>query len=285
MIAQEFEYIAPANLGEALALIAGGNAKVLAGGMSLIPLMKFRFTTPERVVDIARLKDLSYIREENGAVHIGATATHYEIETSPLLRGRCPLLAETATHIGDLQVRNMGTIGGSAAHADPAADYPAALQALEARLVLRSADGERTVTAADFFVDTFATALDPGEIVTEVIVPVEDNRTGTSYQKVVHPASGFAVVGVAARVSAAGGKVSMARVGVTGAAGKSYRAHAAEAALEGTAGSAADIEKAAALAADGADLNSDLYASAQYRGQLVRVQTKRALAQAMSRTA
>ncbi len=178
----------------------------------------------------------------------------------------------------------MGTIGGSAAHADPAADYPAALQALEARLALRSADGERTVAASDFFVDTFATALEPGEIVAEVIVPVEDNRTGTSYQKVVHPASGFAVVGVAARVSTAGGKVSMARVGVTGAAGKSYRAQAAEAALEGTAGSAADIAKAAALAAEGADLNSDLYASAEYRGQLVRVQARRALLQAMSRT-
>ena len=284
MIAQNFEYSTPASLKEALGLIADGNAKVLAGGMSLIPLMKLRFAAPEQVVDIGRIADLNYIRESQGSIHIGATTTHYQVESSPLLRAKCPLLAETAGHIGDIQVRNMGTIGGSTAHADPAADYPAALQALEAKLKLVSAKGERTVTIADFFVDTFETALDPGEIIAEVIVPVEDSGAGTSYQKVVQPASGFAIVGVAARVKKAGGKVTMARVGVTGLSSKSYRAANVEKGLEGTAGSLADVQKATAVVAEGIDANSDLNASADYRKQLARVHTARALAAALSRT-
>jgi carbon-monoxide dehydrogenase medium subunit len=284
MIAQNFEYSSPSSLREALGLIADGNAKVLAGGMSLIPLMKLRFAAPEQVVDIGRISDLNYIRESQGAIHIGATATHYQVESSPLLRAKCPLLAETAGHIGDVQVRNMGTIGGSTAHADPAADYPAALQALEGNLKLVSAKGERTIAVANFFLDTFETALDPGEIIAEVIVPVEDSRAGTSYQKVVQPASGFAIVGIAVRVKKSGGKVAMARVGVTGLSSKSYRAVNVEKALEGTAGSLADIQKAAAVVADGVDANSDLNASPDYRKQLARVHTARALAAALSRT-
>jgi carbon-monoxide dehydrogenase medium subunit len=284
MIAQNFEYSSPSNLKEALGLIADGNAKVLAGGMSLIPLMKLRFAAPEQVVDIGRIADLNYIRESGGAIHVGATATHYQVESSPLLRAKCPLLAEAAGHIGDMQVRNMGTIGGSTAHADPAADYPAALQALEAKLKLVSAKGERMISIADFFVDTFETALDPSEIIAEVIVPVEDSGAGTSYQKVVQPASGFAIVGIAARVKKAGGKVAMVRVGVTGLASKSYRAANVEKALEGTAGSLSDIQKAAAVVAEGVDANSDLNASADFRKQLARVHTARALAAALSRT-
>jgi carbon-monoxide dehydrogenase medium subunit len=284
MIAQNFGYSSPSNLKEALGLIADGNAKVLAGGMSLIPLMKLRFAAPEQVVDIGRIADLNYIRESGGAIHVGATATHYQVESSPLLGAKCPLLAEAAGHIGDMQVRNMGTIGGSTAHADPAADYPAALQALEAKLKLVSAKGERMISIADFFVDTFETALDPSEIIAEVIVPVEDSGAGTSYQKVVQPASGFAIVGIAARVKKAGGKVAMVRVGVTGLASKSYRAANVEKALEGTAGSLSDIQKAAAVVAEGVDANSDLNASADFRKQLARVHTARALAAALSRT-
>jgi len=284
MISQNFEYSAPSDLKEALGLIADGNAKVLAGGMSLVPLMKLRLAGPDQVVDIGRIKDLNYIRESGGMLHIGATTTHDQIESSAVLRSKCPLLAEAAGHIGDVQVRNMGTIGGSTAHADPAADYPASLQALEARLKLVSAKGERTVSAADFFVDTFTTVLEPGEIIAEVIVPVEDSGTGTSYHKVVQPASGFAIVGVATRVKKAGGKIAMARVGVTGFANKSYRAVSVEKALEGTAGALADIQKASALVAQGVDANSDLYASAEYRAHLARVYTARALASALSRT-
>ena len=285
MIAQNFEYTAPANLTEALKLLDGGEAKALAGGMSLIPLMKLRLATPEQLVDIGRIAGLNYIRQDKNVIRIGATTTHYEIESSALLRVSCPLLAETASYIGDIQVRNRGTIGGSVAHADPAADYPAALLALEARAVLVSTKAEREIAIEDFFVDTFTTALEPGELVREVIVPVEDQSTGTSYQKVMQPASGFAIVGIAARIRKSGGKIDFARVGVTGLAGKPYRAKNVEQALEGTSGSPADIQKAAALVADGIDANSDLHASADYRKHLARVYTGRALAAASSRTA
>jgi carbon-monoxide dehydrogenase medium subunit len=207
------------------------------------------------------------------------------VENSPLVRSKCPLLAEAAAHIGDLQVRNMGIIGGSIAHADPAADYPASLLALETKVALVSAKSKRDIPIADFFVDTFTTALEPGEIIQAVVVPVEDQSTGTSYQKMIQPASGFAIVGVAARIRKSGGKIAMARVGVTGLSGKAYRATAVEKALEGTAGSPTDLQKAAALVAEGVDANSDLHASAEYRKHLARVYTLRALGIALSRTA
>ena len=285
MIPQNFEYSAPANLQEALGLLRGENVKVLAGGMSLIPLMKLRLAAPEQLVDLGRIPDLNTIREDKGTLRVGATTTHYQVESSALVRSRCPLLAEAAAHIGDIQVRNMGTIGGSIAHADPAADYPASLLALEAKVVLMSAKSQREIPIDRFFVDTFTTALQPGEIIREVVVPVEDQSTGTSYQKMVQPASGFALVGAAARVRKAGGKITLARVGVTGLSGKPYRATAVEKALEGTAGGAADVQKAAALVADGVDANSDLHASADYRKHLARIYTMRALTMALSRTA
>jgi len=280
MIPQSFEYAAPKTLDEAVAL-AGGGAKVLAGGMSLIPMMKLRLAAPEHVVDLGRIKDLNYIREEGGALHIGATTTHYAVESSALVRAKCPLLSAAAAAIGDVQVRNMGTMGGSVAHADPSADYPAALQALEAKIVIRGAKGERTVSAADFFVDSFTTALEAGEIIREIVVPVEETGTGTSYQKMAHPASGFAIVGIAARVRRSGGKVTFARIGVTGLSNIGYRAAAAEKALEGSAGSPEDIAKAAALVTQGADANADLHASADYRKHLAVVHAGRALAAAL----
>ena len=282
MIAQKFEYTVPKSLDEALHLLSGG-AKPLAGGMSLIPMMKLRLAAPEHLVDLRALKDLNYIREAGGQLHIGATASHYEIESSALLRQKCPLLTETAASIGDVQVRNMGTIGGSVAHADPAADYPAALEALEAKFVLQGAKAERTLSAADFFVEAFTTALEPGEILREVIVPIDDARTGTSYQKMVQPASGFAIVGVATRVRQNAGKVSFVRIGVTGLSNHAYRATAAEKALEGKPASPNDIENAAALVAQGIDANSDLHASADYRKHLAVVHAARALKTAISR--
>ncbi len=285
MIAQNFDYSAPASLKDALGMLASENAKALAGGMSLIPLMKLRLTAPEQLVDISRIGELNYIREEGGMLRLGATSTHYQVESSPLVRSKCPLLAEAASHIGDIQVRNQGTIGGSVAHADPAADYPASLLALEARVRLVSQKGEREMAIADFFVDTFTTALEPGEIVREVIVPVEDSSTGTSYQKMLQPASGFAIVGIAARVRKSGGKIAMARVGVTGLSGKPFRAAAVEKALEGTAGTTGDIQKAASVVAGGVDANSDLHASGGYRKHLAAIYTARALTTALSRTA
>ena len=283
MIPQKFEYSAPKTLDNALELLASG-AKPLAGGMSLIPMMKLRLAAPEHLVDLGKLKDLRYIREDGDAVHIDATATHYDLESSPLLRRKCPLLAETAAAIGDLQVRNMGTIGGSVAHADPAADYPAALQSLEARLILKGAKTERSVTAADFFMDAFTTPLEPAEIVREVIVPAEDPATGTSYQKMPQPASGFPIVGVAARVRRKSGKIEFVRIGVTGLSNHSYRAIAAEKALEGKSGSALEIESAAALVVEGVDVNSDLHASADYRRHLAIVYAARALKAALTRS-
>jgi carbon-monoxide dehydrogenase medium subunit len=279
MISQPFEYSAPQTLQEALALIADGDRKILAGGMSLIPLMKLRLATPAEVVDIGRIPGLNSISEASGVVHIGATATHHEIETSPVVRARCPLLSETAGHIGDVQVRNVGTIGGSVAHADPAADYPAALLALEASFRVVSAKGERTIAAADFFVDAFTTALEPGEVVVELQVPVEAANVGYRYEKVAHPASGFAVVGIAARVRLESGKIAMARIGVTGLASRAFRALAVERLLE----QGASIADAVSHLGEDEIPNSDLYASADYRRHLARVHAARALSTAISR--
>ena len=280
MIPQNFEYSAPSTLQEALALLAGGGAKVLAGGMSLIPLMKLRLAAPERLVDITRVPGLDGIRQASDGIHIGAMATHYELESSPVLRAHCPLLAETASHIGDVQVRNMGTIGGSVAHCDPAADYPAALFALEAQVRLASAQGERTLPFSDFLVDTFTTALEPGEIVTEIIVPAESSGAGVSYQKMQQPASGFALVGAAVRLARSNGSIGFVRIGITGLASKAYRATKVESILQST----GNIEKAAAAVADGVEANSDLNASADYRSQMARVYTARALKVALART-
>lgn len=280
MIPQEFEYTAPATLTEALSLVEGGDRKILAGGMSLVPLMKLRLAAPAEVIDIARIPGLRGVAEKDGGVCIGATTTHHEIETSPVIRAKCPLLAETASHIGDVQVRNMGTMGGSVAHADPAADYPAALVALEARFRLASAKSERTVAATDFFLDAFTTALEPGEIILEVQVPVEDASEGHRYEKMSHPASGFAVIGVAARIKKTAGKITMARIGVTGMGPKAFRATAAERLLE----SGADVAAAVAtIGGDGEEANSDLYADADYRRHLARVYAARAVATAVSR--
>lgn len=284
MIPNTFEYTAPTTLKDALALIGNGG-KPLAGGMSLIPMMKLRLASPEHLIDLNRIPELNYIREQNGELHIGANATHYDVETSPLILGKCPLLAETASNIGDIQVRNRGTLGGSVAHADPSADYPAALQALEAKIVLASASGTRSVAVGDFFVDTFTTALEPGELVTEIIVPIEAGLTGTSYRKFLQPASGFAIVGVAARMRREDGKITLARIGVTGLSGNSYRALKTEAALQGKAGSEAEIAEASKLVGDGIEASADLHASAVYRMHLAANYAARAIHAALSRSA
>ncbi len=219
-------------------------------------------------------------------LRIGATTTHYEVESSALVRASCPLLAEAATHIGDVQVRNRGTIGGSVAHADPAADYPAALLALEARVVLVTAKSQRELPIADFFVDTFTTALEPGELIREVIVPVEDQSAGTSYQKVVQ-------TGI--RFRHRRHRRSRPQVRRQDHLGARRRHRTGRQTLPGHRTSSrrskarparpADIQKAAALVADGVEANSDLHASAEYRKHLARVYTMRALAVASSRTA
>jgi carbon-monoxide dehydrogenase medium subunit len=237
MIPSPFDYYAPTSLREALDLLAQHqNAKLLAGGHSLLPLMKLRLAVLPTLIDLGRVPDLAYIREEGDTIAIGAMTTHAEIEGSDLLHRRAPLLPETAAEIGDVQVRNRGTLGGTLAHADPAADYPAALLALEAEFTLTGSNGSRTVPAEQFFVDILTTALEPGEVLTEVRFAADRTGTGSAYRKLHQPASGFAIVGVAARLELDGGRrCRQARVGVTGVAPKGYRATGVENALSGQA--------------------------------------------------
>jgi len=286
MIPAEFAYYTPTSLDEALALLGqyGDDAKLLAGGHSLLPALKLRLTAIGHLIDLGRINDLAYIREEKGKVCLGARTTHYEVETSALLQQQCPLLAECAGHIGDVQVRNRGTIGGSLAHADPAADYPAAMLALEAEIQAVSTGGKRSLKAEEFFVDMLTTALQPGEILTEVRVPAHAAHTGSAYLKVPQPASGFAVVGVAALVTLdAQGQCATVRVGITGAATKAFRADATEAALTGRLPDDTMLTQAAAQATNGIETSGDIFASAEYRAHLARVYTKRALAKAVER--
>ena len=279
MFPAPFDYVRATTLSEAVELLVrhGEDAKILAGGHSLIPAMKLRLARPTVVIDIGRVAELNYVRDSGGQISIGATTTHREIEASPLLSERCPLLPAVAACIGDIQVRNKGTIGGSLAHADPAADWPAAVLALDAEIVLASASGLRTVKASAFFVGILQTAIAPGEILSEIRVP--STGRGVAYVKTEQKASGFAICGVAAVLDARGG----ARVGVTGVAATAYRASAVEQALAGKTINAAAITAAASRAADGADPLSDIHATAEFRAHLARVNTARALTQALGR--
>ncbi|HUZ47060.1 MAG TPA: xanthine dehydrogenase family protein subunit M [Terriglobia bacterium] len=286
MIPESFEYHRPTTLEEAARMAAqfADDGKVLAGGHSLIPMMKLRLASPKHLIDLGRVRGLQYIREADGKIEIGALTTHFQAEYSTLLKEKCPLLPETAREIGDVQVRNKGTIGGNLVHADPAADWPAAALALDAELKTVSTSGERWIPAAEFFIDLLTTSLNPGEILTAIRFPSLPLRSGDTYAKRAHPASGFAVVGVAARVTLdEKGRVEKARLGITGVASKPYRASAVEAALTGKAPSANNLKAAALHAVEGIDLNGDLYASAEYRGHLAKVYTERALALAVGR--
>ncbi len=285
MIAAQFDYKRVDTLDEALTLLAQNeDAKILAGGHSLIPAMKLRLAQPGLLVDIGRIKDLAYIREQGDEILIGAMTTHYQIESSAALKQSSPLLPECAGHIGDVQVRNKGTIGGSLAHSDPAGDWPAAALALGAVMVAVGQAGERLIKADDFFVDLLTTALQPGEILREIRIKKGNGRSGQAYQKVPHPASGFAVVGVAVNLSLADdGSCGSSSIGITGVASKAYRASSVESALNGKQLDEETISAAASHASDGVDANSDLYASEVYRRHLAQVHTRRAIQAAASR--
>jgi aerobic carbon-monoxide dehydrogenase medium subunit len=279
MYAANFDYHRPSTIDEAVALLAkhGDDAKLLAGGHSLIPAMKLRLARPKIVVDIARIGDLAGVSEAGRQLAIGALTTHHAIESSPILKAKCPLLPETASVIGDVQVRNKGTIGGSLAHADPAADYPAAILALDAEIEVAGPRGRRTIPAADFFVDLLQTALAPDEIITSVRVPAT-GRT-VAYVKTDQKASGFALCGVAVVIGPEG-----ARIGVTGVAATAYRATAAEQAIAGQANLSAEaIALAASRATDGVDALGDIHASPSFRVHLAQVNTRRALEKALAR--
>jgi len=280
MIPAQFDYVAPKTIDEAIGLLAQhpDEAKILAGGHSLIPAMKLRLAMPQVLIDIGRIKDLAYIKEEGDQIRIGATTTHYQLESSDRLREICPLLPACAAQIGDVQVRNKGTIGGSLAHSDPAGDWPAAIIALGAELVAVSAGGERVIKADDFFVDMLTTALKSGEILREIRVTTPAGRLGQSYLKVAQPASGFAVVGVAVSLTRdSGGACQSAGIGITGVASKAYRASAVEQAISGSGLDDQTVTDAATHAADGVSVNGDLYASEAYRRHLAQVYTRRAI--------
>ena len=286
MIAQKFEYVVPTSLGDAVNLLQkhAGHAKILAGGHSLIPAMKLRLAMPQILVDIGRIKDLSYIKEEAGQIRIGAMTTHYQLESSDRLREICPILPACAAQIGDVQVRNKGTIGGSLAHSDPAADWPAAILALRADLVAVSANGERVIKADDFFVDMLTTALEPGEILREIRITPPSGSYGQAYLKVAQPASGFAVVGVAVNLTRdANGVCQSASIAITGVASKVYRAAGVEQAITGKALDTQSAADAAMHATDGISVNGDLYASETYRRHLAQVYTRRGIETAASR--
>lgn len=285
MIPAPFEYHRASSVAEALQLLTKlPEAKLLAGGHSLLPMMKLRLVSPTHVVDLGRIEALRFIRGEGQTLVVGALATHWMVESSDAVRGAVPMLAETAGRIGDVQVRNAGTIGGNLAHADPAADYPAAILALEAQMVAQSPRGRRTIPAAQFFTGLFSTALAADEILVEVRVPVPSGRIGGAYLKFAHPASGFAVVGVAAVVTVDGqGRCAGVHIGVTGVGPAAYRPARVEAQLKGAVLDEKTIRAAAEHAADGVNVNEDLFASAEYRAHLARVFTKRAVLAAAQR--
>jgi carbon-monoxide dehydrogenase medium subunit len=286
MIAAEFEYLVPSSIEEATSLLGqhGDEAKLLAGGHSLIPIMKLRLAQPRYLIDIGRLPGLAYIKEDDGAVAIGALTTHHMLETSELLRSKLPLLPETAAVIADVQVRNRGTIGGSLVHADPASDLPATALALGAELIAAGPRGRRSIKADDFFVGMLTTALGADEIVTEVRFPLPPARSGSAYLKVPNPASHYAIVGVAALLTLdADGRCAQVRIGLTGVSRKPVRATAAEAALAGKAPDDDAIAEAAEKASEGLQALNDIHASAEFRLHLTRVNTRRALHLALSR--
>ncbi len=279
MLPAPFDYQRPKSLDEAISLLAQNeDAKVLAGGHSLIPAMKLRLAQPNTIVDIGRIAELSYIREQDGKIAIGAMTTHFEIESSALLRERCPLLPEVARQIGDAQVRNKGTLGGSLVHADPAADWPAAVLALDAEFDVAGSNGRRAVPSADFFVEMMQSAVQQNEILCEIRLPLTPKSV--AYVKFAQKASGFAIAGVAALVDKRNNIVAL---GITGIAPKAYRARAVESALRGKELTREAIREAAAKVIEEVEPLNDIHASAEFRAHLARVNCRRALELALSR--
>ena len=281
-----FDYHAPKNVKEALGLLGKlkDDAKILAGGHSLIPMMKLRLAQPKHLIDLRKVPGLSGIKADGKALVIGAMTTHWEVESSSAVKSKLPVLAEVASVIGDPAVRNKGTIGGSLAHADPAADWPAAMIALGAEMVCEGPKGKRKVGVDQWFLGLMATALKERELLAQVRVPLLPAGSGAAYMKFPHPASRFAVVGVCAAVTLdKQGVCTKAGVGVTGAGTKAVRAKGVEAALTGKRLDAAAIEAAAAKAADGVDVQADLQGSVEYKAHLCRVFAKRAIEAAVKR--
>jgi carbon-monoxide dehydrogenase medium subunit len=283
MISTAFEYDRATSIDDALAKLRGanGDGKLIAGGHSLVPLMKLRLSEPKVLIDIARIPGLSGIREKDGKIEIGAGTVHQDVASSALLRQHCPAVADTAAAIGDPQVRNRGTLGGSLAHADPSADYPAVMLAVDAEIHLKGSKGWRVVRARDFFQGLFTVDLAADEIIAGVqFAPVR----AAAYAKLRQRASHFAIVGVAAALDVSQGVIRSARIGLTGAASHATRLTNVEEALAGQAPSRKVIGAASRLAGAGLeDVNSDIHASEEYRRAMIPVFTRRALEEAQGR--
>ena len=283
MIPSEFQYFSPTSVDEAVGLLQqhGDDAKILAGGHSLLPAMKLRLAQPGVIIDISKIDSLKGI-SVNGGVTIGAGTTYHALESSADVRAACGVLVECVAQIGDIQVRNRGTVGGSLAHADPAADLPAVALALGATVTAKGPGGERTIGADDLFVEMLTTALQPNEIITAVTFPALGKGEGAAYEKLRHPASRYAIVGVAAYVKVGGdGNIAEARVAVTGAGPKATRQADAEAALVGSSGDEAAVAAAADKSGEDMDYLGDIHASEEYRRAMVKVYTRRAVTKAL----
>lgn len=281
-----FDYHVAKTVDDAIALLQqyGDEAKLLAGGHSLLPAMKLRLAQPGHLIDLGRVDGLSYIREENGYVALGAMTTYRTIERSDVLRRHFALLPEGTSVIGDQQVRNRGTIGGSVAHSDPSADMPGLVLALKATIVARGPNGQREIAADGFFQDLFATALEADEVVTELRLPLLPAHSGSAYEKLANRASHYAVAGCAAVITLNNdGTCQAASVVITGASVKPTRATAVESALIGKALDEATIATAAEHASAGLELVEDIHGSKAYRAQMTTVMAKRAIARAVER--
>jgi aerobic carbon-monoxide dehydrogenase medium subunit len=283
MISTEFDYKRAGSLDDAIALLAasGGDGKLLAGGHSLIPLMRLRLSEPTQLIDISRIAMLGGIREKDGKVEIGSTTTHHQVAMSELLQRLAPVVAEAAGEIGDPQVRHRGTLGGSLAHSDPAADMPAVMVALDAEFHLKGGGGWRAVKAVDFFQGMFTVDLKDDEVIVGVqFTPAK----AAAYAKLHQKASHYAIVGVCAALDVSGGTITSARVGLTGASSHAQRMPEVEAVLAGKPLNQATIDAAAAGAgASLEDVNADIHASEAYRRAMVKVFTRRALEGAAKR--
>jgi aerobic carbon-monoxide dehydrogenase medium subunit len=281
-----FEYHKADSVEGAISLLQelGDQAKLIAGGHSLLPIMKLRLAQPAHLIDLGPISSLRGVSANSSVIRIGAMTTHKQIATDPSIRQQCPVLAEAAASIGDVQVRNRGTIGGALAHADAAADYPAAILALEAEIVAHGPNGERTIPASEFFVGFLTTSLAPDEILTEIHVPSLPSKTGASYQKLANQASGYALTGIAAIITIGDdGRCSQAKIGITGAGDTAVRASGVEQALIGSSLDEAAIRAAAEHAGDGIDFLADIHASADYRRSVTIGLTRRAIATAAER--
>jgi len=285
MIPPTFDYVAPQTLSEAVALLGQNeHAKILAGGQSLIPMMRFRLASPAVLVDINRIEGLSYITEEDGWLKIGAMTRESTVDQSPIVQEKYPLLADTAHVIADPLVRNMATVGGNLAHADPANDHPATMIAYGAQIVATGPNGERVIPATDFFVSLFESALAPNEILTEVRIPTAQARSGGAYFKLERKVGDFATVAVAAQVQLdGGGNIASAGIGLTNVGLTPIKATDAESYLAGKSPTDDNIRHAAQLAADAAEPNPDHRGSEDYKRSLVKTYTVRALRKAVAR--